>query len=59
MLSIINLFGRVIFLSNANREQCAFWYARFCKPPIQSGGIAILMIFQLYLVSEAHKLTLA
>ena len=59
MLSIVNLFGRVIFPSIANREQCAFWYAKFCKPPIQSGGIAILMIYQLYLVSEAHVLTLA
>ena len=59
MLSIINLFGWVIFPSNANREQCAFRYAKFCKPPIQSGGITILMIFQLYLVSEAYILTLA
>ena len=48
---IINLFGQV-------RKQCAFHYAKFCKPPLQS-GIAWFMIFQLQLVSEARILTLA
>ena len=29
------------FLFNASRKQCAFWYAKFCKPLLQSGNVDI------------------
>ena len=42
---IVNVYQSLFFPSIAQTGVCAFWYAKLCKYPPQSGGIAIVYDF--------------